>query len=65
MAEMKLPILADEPPAPRIKPGDWMAANDSIRDLLPAALRRKAVEDHPPVPVRFNLTDDQQDQKPA
>ena len=65
MDEMTFPILVNEPPAPRVKPEDWMAVNESMRRLIPPELRRKYVEENPPVNVRFTLTDDDQDQKPA
>lgn len=65
MDELKFPILETIPPPPRVKPEDWMAVNEAIRRLLPLALRCKAVEENPPVPVRFTLTDDDQVQKPS
>ena len=65
MDEMTFPILAHEPPPPRVKSGDWMAANEAMSRLLPHALRRKSVEDNPPVPVRFSLTDGDQVKDPT
>lgn len=65
MDDMTFPILANEPPALRVKPEDWMVANEAMLRLIPPALRRKSVEANPPVPVRFTLTDGDQDQKPA
>lgn len=35
-----------------------MSVNESMRRLIPLELRRKYMEENPPVPVRFTLTDD-------
>ena len=65
MEEMNFPVLVDEPSSPQVTPAEWMAANEAMRRLIPEALRRQAVEASSPVPVRFTLTDDDQDAKPA
>ena len=59
---MTFPILTDAPSEPRIPARDWMKANDTMCLLIPQALREKAVRESAPVPVRFTLTDDHQDQ---
>lgn len=56
MDELIFPILENIPP--RLTPEEWMSVNESMRCLIPLELRRKYVEENPPVPVRFTLTDD-------
>lgn len=65
MEEMTFPILINAPSAPRLPAKDWMKANDAMCLLIPLALREKTVKESAPVPVRFTLTDDDQDQKTA
>lgn len=56
MDELIFPMLENIPP--RLTPEEWMSVNESMRRLIPLELQRKYVEENPPVPVRFTLTDD-------